>query len=820
MSASEINLNDASPAAPAAAVNVRWQKGASSGTDPVYGIPIYPVSAHVAAAAASTLGVVKPDGTTLTVASDGTLSVGSIAESQVTNLVSDLALKAPLASPALTGTPTAPTATAGTSTTQIATTAFVTSAVAGSSGGITQLTGDVTTGTGGGVQAATLAAVGTAGTYTKVTTDGKGRVTSGAALTSTDLPSSGVTPGNYTAANITVNAQGQVTTATNGSASGITLQTNAVTNATQSKLNLVAGINTAITSDGSGNVTIDSSPVIRLRGSASSGSTTSVSSFAIPFPAGTVAGDMTIVFLSAMPVQTIAIPSGWTQLDQVSSGNEAAVVFYRVVTSGDISTGSVTVAFTSAAKFGYSIASFIGATGGIRDFKSTYTNTLTSPYTLSTTQGTSVRLSDYSLYFGSNNSGFTGPGGNGPTCTQGVVLNSFNPGTGNNVGVSLYAARQSVAGGTTVTFDYSTPGAGPAQYQALISLIGVSNDRVTSINNLTGEVTLAAGANITLTPVGNTINIAAASSGGGSVTGVCTRTNYSYTGSGRALGTIYQNTSPYPLLVFYVDAGSNAVVAYTDATATPTTPVWSMNTYAGAATPCVFLVMSGNYYKVTGGTFDLWNEYTFNTGTWTASGDVAGSRALSTVYHNTGTGFMLVEVMVSGTAAASTLAAYCDASATPTTQVWGCATTTTTGSVFLLVPPGYYYKVTASAGSVAHWNEYTSSIAVTASANLLASPTRRQIASQTATPPAVWSAFNSSGKCKFAAIIISYTAAGHTFNIAADENSPPVQAMCLMAGAYSSNRCGVGMQLPNEFLSAWQDGGTITGVNWLEYTLG
>ncbi len=40
-----------------------------------------------------------------------------------------LALKAPLASPALTGTPTAPTATAGTDTTQVATTAFVKKAV-------------------------------------------------------------------------------------------------------------------------------------------------------------------------------------------------------------------------------------------------------------------------------------------------------------------------------------------------------------------------------------------------------------------------------------------------------------------------------------------------------------------------------------------------------------------------------------------------------------------------------------------------------------------------------------------------------------------
>lgn len=48
-----------------------------------------------------------------------------IAESQVTDLISDLALKAPLASPALTGIPTAPTASANNNSTQIATTAYV-----------------------------------------------------------------------------------------------------------------------------------------------------------------------------------------------------------------------------------------------------------------------------------------------------------------------------------------------------------------------------------------------------------------------------------------------------------------------------------------------------------------------------------------------------------------------------------------------------------------------------------------------------------------------------------------------------------------------
>jgi hypothetical protein len=52
----------------------------------------------------------------------------AIAQSKIANLTSDLALKAPLASPTFTGTPAAPTAVAATSTTQIATTAFVTTA--------------------------------------------------------------------------------------------------------------------------------------------------------------------------------------------------------------------------------------------------------------------------------------------------------------------------------------------------------------------------------------------------------------------------------------------------------------------------------------------------------------------------------------------------------------------------------------------------------------------------------------------------------------------------------------------------------------------
>jgi len=49
----------------------------------------------------------------------------TVAQSAVTSLVSDLALKAPLASPTFTGTPLSTTAAVGTNTTQIATTEFV-----------------------------------------------------------------------------------------------------------------------------------------------------------------------------------------------------------------------------------------------------------------------------------------------------------------------------------------------------------------------------------------------------------------------------------------------------------------------------------------------------------------------------------------------------------------------------------------------------------------------------------------------------------------------------------------------------------------------
>ena len=199
---------------------------------------------------------------------------------------------APLASPALTGTPTAPTATAGDNSTQIATTAFVTSAISGITGAMVFKGTIGTGGTAGttlpttGVKIGDTYKVATAGTYASqaakvgdlfiatattptwayvpsgddaaVTSITAGTGLTGGTITTTGtiaLATSGVTAGTYQG--ITVDAYGRVTSASD---MGYTTNTGTVTS---------VGI-----TDGGG-LTISGSP-ITTSGSITVGHTNSV----------------------------------------------------------------------------------------------------------------------------------------------------------------------------------------------------------------------------------------------------------------------------------------------------------------------------------------------------------------------------------------------------------------------------------------------------------------------------------------------------------------------------------------------------------------
>lgn len=143
------------------------------------------------------------------------------------------------------------------------------------------------------------------------------------------------------------------------------------------------------------------------------------SSVAYAFPAGSQAGDKCIICVGhAFAVTT---PTGWTQLDNSSGSFFNGAAFHKTLTSGDISTGSVTISLAGSFSGNVQGISFVGAPSSFRTTDAVRTGGTAAPGPTLTTDASPV-AGDIALYFASCRTGTAAF----PTVNRGSVLENNN----------------------------------------------------------------------------------------------------------------------------------------------------------------------------------------------------------------------------------------------------------------------------------------------------------------------------------------------------------------------------------------------------------
>lgn len=199
-------------------------------------------------------------------------------------------------------------------------------------------------------------------------------------------------------------------------------------------------------------------------------------------PTGSLAGDLCIVFCSHTWVTTC--PSGWVPLADLQGSGYQGMTFFKVLTSGDISTGSVSISFSSS---GNGTVVGITTTGnyGIRNFIASRNNSSASTRGL-TTDATPA-ANDNMLLFGSV------PGN--PTISSSDLSTDIVSSTQTNSSALARWGTAAGAGALTATVAYSSTG-WSGDHQALIGLSSAngSTDYANSggTGNRTSTITVTA----------------------------------------------------------------------------------------------------------------------------------------------------------------------------------------------------------------------------------------------------------------------------------------------------------------------------------------
>lgn len=231
--------------------------------------------------------------------------------------------------------------------------------------------------------------------------------------------------------------------------SGTTLSRTLIQSSTGSLLNLSGSATIACVAQVSNFTTLPG-----VRGSKITSS--SASSYTITWPTGTVAGDTIIVM--AGHGYGINTPAGWTSLDNLAGSNFNGAAFYKVMTSANITTGSVTITTGGAYNGVIAMISIIAPNvprnlGSARNGAGSASIVIDSDGTPLTTE--------LLLFFGSNRGNSTN------TVSLGASLQTVSASEASGI---LTSSSPLTLGGVSATFSYSTAGSG--NYQTIIAVKG------------------------------------------------------------------------------------------------------------------------------------------------------------------------------------------------------------------------------------------------------------------------------------------------------------------------------------------------------------
>lgn len=165
-------------------------------------------------------------------------------------------------------------------------------------------------------------------------------------------------------------------------------------------------------------------------------------SIAFSLPPSSAAGDLCVI--EASHGWGVTTPSGWVQLFNQTGSNTNGAAFCRLLTAADISTGSVTISFAGTYYGVVKGVTYVGCTGGLRQYAFSRNSSGSSTRNVTTASG--PQTGDHAIYMGE------GRGNTTITCNQGSSLQTTSNSEGSG---SIYGGTLGSSGAVSATFSFS-----------------------------------------------------------------------------------------------------------------------------------------------------------------------------------------------------------------------------------------------------------------------------------------------------------------------------------------------------------------------------